>query len=144
MNLTFIAIYAHLVGAVLLVGYCLFWALVTAATWREYSGSTAEQLLQAAKSAAWPLPGYPPKLPLIGWLIVAFVVGSGVLAIVSGASAAGSLGVESIHMLRGIKVILLVVLVACMTRLGSSRPFVAWLSLSLALLIVAMSAQLIR
>ena len=92
MNLTFIAIYAHLVGAVLLVGYCLFWALVTAATWREYPGSPAEQLLQAAKAAAWPLPGYPLKLPLIGWLIVALVVGSGALVIVTGASAAGSLG----------------------------------------------------
>ena len=144
MNLTFIAIYAHLVGAVLLVGYVLFWALVTAATWREYSGSTAEQLLQAAKSAAWPLPGYPLSLPLIGWLILAVVVGSGVLAIVSGASAAGSLGVEALHMLRGVKFALVVVLAGCMTRFGSSRATLTWLSLSLALLIVAMSAQLIR
>ena len=143
MNLTFIAIYAHLVGAVLLVGYLLFWALVTAATWREYAGSAAEQLLQAAKAAAWPMPGYPLRLPLIGWLILALVVGSGVLVIVSGASAAGS-GVETTNLLRGIKFFLLIVLAGCMTRLGSSRPTLSWLSLSLALLIVAVSAQLIR
>jgi hypothetical protein len=144
MNLTFIAIYAHLVGAVLLVGYLLFWALVTAATWREYAGSPAEQLLQAAKAAAWPLPGYPLRLPLIGWLILALVVGSGALVIVTGASAAGSLGDETTNLLRGIKYVVLAVLVACMIRLGSSRAPLAWLCLSLALIIVALSAQLIR
>ncbi len=144
MNLTFIAIFAHLVGAVLLVGYFLFWALVTAATWREHSGSTAEQLLQAAKAAAWPLPGYPLRLPLIGWLILALVVGSGVLMLISSEFAAGSFGVEMTNLLRGIKFVLLIVLVACMTRLGSSRPALSWLSLSLVLLIVAVSAQLIR
>ena len=144
MNLSFIAIYAHLAGAVLLVGYCLFWALVTAATWREYSGSKAEQLLQAAKAAAWPLPGMPLKLPLIGWLLVVLVVASGVVAIFLGASAAGSFSVETTHMMRGVKVILLAAVAACMTRFGKSRPGLTWLALSLALVIVAVSAQMIR
>lgn len=143
MNLTFIATYAHLVGTVLLLGFCLFWALVTAATWREHTGSSARQLMQAAKAAAWPLPGYPLKLPLIGWLLLAFVVGSGVLSLVLGATAT-SIGIETTNILRAIKFILLIALVACMTRLGSSRPPLAWLSLSLALLIVAVSAQLIH
>lgn len=144
MNLTYIAIYAHIVAAVLLVGYCLFWALVTAATWREYSGTTAEQFLQAAKAAAWPLPGFPLKLSLIGWLIVALVAVTGVLAILFGASAAGSVGADMLYQFRGAKIVLLLVLAGCMTQLGASRAPLAWICLSLALLIVAISAQLIR
>lgn len=144
MDLTFIALYAHLIASILLVGYCLFWALLTNATWREFPGSTAEQLLQAAKAAAWPLPGYPLKLPLIGWLIVVFVVVSGVLAIFSGASAAGSFSVETTHILRAAKVVLLIALMVCMKRFGSSRPPLAWLGLALALAIVVVSTQLIR
>ena len=144
MNLSFIAIYAHLVAAVLLVGYCLFWALVTAATWREYSGTTAEQLLQAARGAAWPLPGLPLKLPLIGWLVLALVVASGVFVIVSGQASQSSFSAETTHMMRGAKFLLLVVLAGCMTRLGKSQPRLAWLGLGLAVTIVAISAQLIR
>lgn len=144
MILDYLAIYAHLVGSVLLVGYCLFWALVTAASWREHPGARAEQLLQAARAAAWPLPGKPLKLPLIGWLIVALVAGSGAVASLWATTAQGSFGLAMTYTLRGVKVLLLIVLVALMTRLGSSRPRLAWLSLALALVIVALSAIKIR
>jgi len=144
MNWTFVIIYAHLVGAVLFVGYFLFWALITAATWREASGDDAKRLLQTARAASWPLPGYQPSLRLIGWLLLVFAVTTGVLAILFGSSIVGSLGTETVHALRGIKAMLLIVLAACMLRLGASRAPLAWLSLALALLIVAISAQLIR
>jgi len=144
MNWTYIVIYAHLVGAVFFVGYFLFWALLTNATWREHPGEKAKELLQQARSASWPLPGYQPSLRLIGWLLVVFLVITGVLAILSGASAAGSLGTATVHAMRGVKVLLLGVLVVCMPRLGSSRPPLAVFSLAVALLIVAISEELIR
>lgn len=144
MSWSFVVVYAHVVGAVFFVGYFLFWALLTTATWREFSGTAAERLLQAARAAAWPLPGYKLSLPLIGWLLLIFMVGSGVLVIVSGTPVTGSLSTEMIHALRGVKAFLLVALVACMPRLGASRAPLAVMSLALALLIVAVSAQLIR
>lgn len=144
MNWTYIVIYAHLAGAVIFVGYFLFWALLTTATWREYPGEKARHLLQLARSASWPLPVYQPSIRLIGWLLALFLVITGVLAILSGASAAGSLGTETVHAMRGVKVLLLGVLVVLMPRLGSSRPQLAVSSLALALLIVVISAQLIR
>jgi hypothetical protein len=144
MSWTFVVVYAHLVGAVLFVGYFLFWALLTSATWREFSGSGAEQLLRAARAAAWPFPGYKPNLALIGWLLLAFVVASGVLLIMSGASVPGSFSTLTIHVLRVVKALLLVALVVCMPRLGASRARLASFSLVLVLLIVAISAQLIR
>ena len=144
MSWTFVVVYAHVVGAVLFVGYFLFWALITTATWREFSGSGAARLLQAARTAAWPLPGYKLSLPLIGWLLLIFMAGSGVLVIMSDASVAGSFSTETIHALRGVKTLLLVALVACMPRLGASRAPLAVLSLVLVLSIVAVSAQLIR
>ena len=144
MNWTYIVIYAHLVGAVIFVGFFLFWALLTTATWREYPGEKAKALLQLARNASWPLPGYQPSIRLIGWLLALFLVITGVLAIVSGASAAGSLGTATVHAMRGIKVLLLGVLVVLMPRLGASRPPLAAFCLGVAVLIVVISAQLIR
>lgn len=144
MSWTYIVIYAHLVGAVIFVGYFLFWALLTTASWREFPGEKAKELLQLARAASWPLPGFQPSLRLIGWLLALFLVVTGVLAILAGAPASGSFSTETVHAMRGVKVLLLGVLVVLMPRLGSSRPQLAVFSLVLALLIVVISAQLIR
>lgn len=144
MNWTFVIVYAHLVGAVLFVGYFLFWALITTAIWRKFSGTPAEELLKTARTASWPLPGYKPSLRLIGWLLLFLLVGSGVISIMTGTAAVGSYTTDTIHALRIVKVCLLLALVGCMPRLGASRAPLAWSSLALALLIVVVSAQLIR
>ena len=144
MSLTFIVIFAHVAGAVLLVGFCLFWALVTSAAWREYPEGEARNLLQIAKSAAWPLPGFPLKMTLIGWLLLAVVVVSGVLAMQFGSHAAASFMAGGFTGPGGLKILLLVALAACMPGLGSSKPALAWASLALAVLIVGVSVHLVR
>ncbi len=71
--------YAHLVGAVLLMGYALFWVLILRATRAEYESAEAGRLESALGLFRWP----PLSLPLsatlagLGWLFLAFLVATG-------------------------------------------------------------------
>ena len=144
MSWDFLVVCAHVIGAIVLVGYCLFWAVMTVATRREFSGTEALGLLQAARAAAWPLPGMNLKLPLIGWLLLIFVTAAGVLSLPNGFSIDQLLGGQTYSKLLLGKVILLVALLACFPRLGIGRARLALFSLGLILAIVVVSAQLVR
>jgi hypothetical protein len=141
---SFVFVWAHVVGAILLVGYCLFWAVMTTATRREFAASDALQLLQAARAATWPLPGVKLTLTVIGWLLLIFVSAAGLLSLPAGFSINQLVNGETFSTLLLTKLILLVALVACMPRLGITRTPLALLSLGLALAIVVTSALLVR
>lgn len=144
MSWGFIVVYAHVVGAILLVGYCLFWLVMTTATHREFAGSDALHLLQAARAATWPLPGMKLTLPVIGWLLLVFVSVAGLLCLPDGFSMNQLISGQTFSTLLLTKGILLVALVACMPRLGIARTPLALLSLALVLAIVVTSAFLVR
>lgn len=144
MSWDYFIVCAHLLGAILLVGYCLFWAVMTVATRREFAGADASGLLQAARDAAWPLPGMKLTLPLIGWLLLVLVSLAGVLCLPEGFSIDRLLGGETYAKLLLGKLFLSALLLLSFPRLGVGGSRLALLCLGLALAIVVVSAQLAR
>lgn len=76
--------YAHLVGAVLVVGYALFWAIMAWGSEREPDRREAQRLLGLTAASRWP---YVPKrlrpsLTGLGWGFLALmgVTGAALLA----------------------------------------------------------------
>src|SRR5690606_37824447 len=74
---------AHILAAIFLVGYGLFWTVMSAAVRRE-SATDRAQLLEVAAHARWPLAGNKISLSGIGWLVLAAVVLTGGLALPHG------------------------------------------------------------
>jgi hypothetical protein len=141
---SFVVVYAHVVGAILVVGYCLFWAVMTTAARRQFASADALRFLRAARSAAWPLPGKKPTLALIGWLLLIFVAVVGVLCLPDGYSMGRLISGERFSTLLSIKLVLSAALVACFPWLGVSRVPLAIASLGLALAVVVTSTLLVR
>jgi len=141
---SFVLVYVHVVGAILLVGYCLFWAVMTIATRRELAAPDALRLLQTARAAAWPLPGKPLELTSIGWLLLIFAAATGLLCLPAGFSIDQLVSGQKFGTLLSTKLILLALLVACFPRLGIARTPLALSSLGLALAVIVTSALLVR
>lgn len=74
-------VYVHVMSAILLVGYSLFWALMTAAAHRRFQGVPAARLLDTLYAAHWPPLGLPPRwriaLPNVVWIFLGGLVVSG-------------------------------------------------------------------
>jgi hypothetical protein len=143
MTLALLLAYVHLVSSVLLVGYFLFWLIMTVGLERlEPAAEVAPLTAAMLAGARWP-PAVVPwtlrlTLPGLGWTFLAVLVLTGLAASLNGGGypVAGALG---------LKLALLAALAVAHARLGR-RPTrgLARLSLGLALGIVVVSVLLPR
>ena len=138
MGLYQFAAFAHLVGAVLLVGYLLFWAIMGLALGRRFAPDEVRRYLGVVGSARWPHVVVPWRLrlpwPMVGWAMLAFMILSGALLL--------AIGPDGIMLAKLVAVLLLVGLHYLFPKRAS--PAVGYAGLALGLLIVALSAHLLR
>lgn len=143
MTLAVLLVYIHLVSSVLLVGYFLFWVVMTVGLVRlEPAAEVAPLTAAMLAGARWP-PAVVPwtlrlSLPGLGWAFLAVLVLTGLAAPLAGGGypAGGVLG---------LKLALLAALAVAHLRLGRRpTPGLAKLSLGLALGIVVVSVLLPR
>ncbi|HKU60727.1 MAG TPA: hypothetical protein VJQ44_05865 [Gemmatimonadales bacterium] len=143
MTLAVLLAYIHLVASVLLVGYFLFWLIMTVGLVRLEPPSDIGPLTSAMLAGArWPPAGVPwalrLTLPGLGWTFLAVLVLTGIAGSLGGARypVAGALG---------LKLALVAALAVAHARLGRRpTPGLARLSLGLALGIVVASVLLSR
>ncbi len=79
-----IGIYAHVVAAVVLSGYALFWVVMAFTLRSDDSGLDPHRTLALIGSSRWPPVGALPRglrIPILGlgWLLVAFMAASGLV-----------------------------------------------------------------
>jgi hypothetical protein len=142
MNLLLALTYLHVVTSVLLVGYALFWFIMTVALDRMEPPARRAEYLQVMSGGRWPPGGLPGKLrlpfPWLGWAFLAVLVASGVAVYALGPRFLpdGPLG---------LKLGLLAVLVVGMA-IALRRPsrWLATLNCAVALAIALVSALLRR
>jgi hypothetical protein len=135
--------YAHLVASVLVVGYFLFWLIMTVGLERLEPAAEVGPLTAAMLAGArWPPAGVPwtlrLTLPGLGWAFLAVLI-------LTGAAPALAGGYHPVAGVLGLKLALLVALIAGHARLARHpSPGLARASLALALAIVAASVLLPR
>ena len=146
LSLPLLAAYAHIVATVLLVGYALFWVVMTT-TIREEEGPESMGLLGLIQRGRWP-PGGVPKplrltLPALGWAFLLALFLTGALLVVSGgrtwdAWLAGRSGGWPVAKLT------LFVLLVVGQAIATMRPrrWLAYVNGGLAMMIVLVSALL--
>lgn len=140
-----LTVYAHIVAAILLVGYGLFWVVMTTATRRQpIDAAEQSRLLGITRRAAWPLGGGKLTLPLIGWLFLLGSLITGALCLPDSFSLSGLFSGQEYATLLLAKLALAVLLIVCFPRLGSGPTWVAYLSLASMLVIVALSVLVVR
>jgi hypothetical protein len=143
MTLALLVAYIHLVSSVLLVGYFLFWLIMTVGLERLEPATEVAPLTAAMLAGArWPPAVVPWKLrltlPGLGWSFLAVLVLTGIAESLAGGRypVAGALG---------LKLALLAALAVAHAQLGRRpTPGLAKLSLGLALGIVVLSVLLPR
>ena len=142
MTLGLLVAYIHLVSSVLLVGYFLFWLIMTVGLERLEPAEVGPLTAAMLAGARWPPAVVPWKLrltlPGLGWAFLAVLVLTGVAESLAGGRypVAGGLG---------LKLALLAALAVAHARLGRRpTPALAQLSLGLALAIVVVSVLLPR
>jgi hypothetical protein len=138
-------VYAHIVAAILLVGYGLFWVVMTTATRRQrIDAAEQSRLPDVTRRAAWPLGGGKLTLPRIGWLGLIAAAITGVLCLPDAFAVGQLFSGQEYGTLLLAKLVLVAVLIACFPRLGSGPTWVAWVSLASTVAIVALSVLVVR
>jgi hypothetical protein len=141
MGLYQLGAFVHLVGAVLLVGYLLFWAIMALALGRRFAPGEVGRYLDIVAASRWPHVIVPWRLrlpwPMVGWAMLAVVIlTGGVLLPIAPVGLGGTMLV---------KLVLVAALLALHHRLARRpRPPLAYAGLGLGLLVVALSAHLLR
>jgi hypothetical protein len=137
VNFYAVLVWLHLLLAVAVTGYTLFWAIMGRALGQTVSTADSERLLGIAATARWPHVVVPWEMRLPLWLV-------GILLLVAAAVTGLLLGTPG-NLASGIKVVLVIALLIGL-RLLSRRPTPAlgYGCLSLALAIVAVSTLLPR
>jgi hypothetical protein len=78
--------YLHILGAILFVGYALFWSIMAFALARRVDGARRQEYLSMIKATRWPPGGVPQRLRIpflgLGWLFLLLMLASG-LALLS-------------------------------------------------------------
>lgn len=133
--------FVHLVGAVLLVGYLLFWAIMAFALGRRFAPGEVARYLDIVAAARWPHVIVPWRLrlpwPMVGWTMLAVMILTGGLLLLVGPVGLGGL--------MPVKLAAVLVLLALHHLLARRpRPPIAYAGLGVGLLIVALSAHLLR
>ncbi|MGH6689338.1 MAG: hypothetical protein ACREF4_01465 [Gammaproteobacteria bacterium] len=146
LSLPLLAAYAHIVATVLLIGYALFWVVMTTAICKE-EGQGSVGLLNLVQRGRWPPGGIPkrlrPTLPALGWVFLVALFLTGALLLVSGgrtwdAWITGRSGGWPVAKLA------LFVLLVTGQAIATLRPrrWVAYVNGGLAMMIVVVSALL--
>ncbi len=138
MTLPLVMVYIHLVASVLLVGYFLFWLIMTVGLERlepaEEIGPLTAAMLAGGR---WPPAGVPWRLrlalPGLGWAFLLLMVASGLalLAVGSGYPLNGVLGIK-LGLLAA-----LVVTHALLARRPGRGAAIAGLTLALAVVVAS-------
>jgi hypothetical protein len=132
--------FVHLVGAVLLIGYLLFWAIMGLALGRRFAPDEVRRYLGIVASARWPHVVVPWHLrlpwPMVGWAMLAAMILTGALLLV------GPAGFDAVMLAKLLVVALLVGLHHVLAK--RATPTIAYAGLGLGLLVVALSAHLLR
>ncbi len=137
-----LAALAHLVLAILVTGYALFWAIMALALRRTFSAAETEAHLATVAAARWPHVAVPWRyrlpLPILGWLLIAAAVLSGLLV--------GALGGQrELGLAFLLKLLVLAAVIGVHLPLARRpRPLPAWLGLPLVLLVLVLSVPLVR
>jgi hypothetical protein len=145
MSLYVLFVYAHIVTAVVLAGYALFWVVMSAAARREpISDAERARLIDMARNARWPLSGGKLSLKAVGWLLLIAVVVTGALSFPARFSlerllAGGTAGNAMLA-----KIVLVAVFVACLPKLGTTRVPPAVIALAAVLASVVASVLVVR
>ncbi len=137
-----LAAFVHLLSAVLVTGYALFWAIMTLSLARSPRAGESASLLALVAAARWPHVAVPHawRLPftVLGWLLLAGAIGSGLLA-----GAVG--GPRELGLVFWLKLASVIVLLGLHHRLvRRPRGPVAWAGLILVLAILVLSVPLVR
>jgi hypothetical protein len=145
MSFYVLFVYAHIVVAIVLVGYALFWTVMVAAARREpVSDAERAGLLDVTRRATWPLSGGKLSLKAVGWLLLIAVAAAGVLSFPARFSLDRLLDGSTAGSALLAKVALFAVLAVCFSKLGSVRAWPAFVALAAALASVVASVLLIR
>lgn len=137
-----LAAFFHILMAILVVGYCLFWAIMARALGRDRDAAEVERHLRTVARARWPHVVVPYRwrlpLPMVGWLLLLGAAASGTLAGLVG-------GLEPRGLIFWLKLAAVILLFAVHAALAQ-RPRPAWAlsALPLALLAVVLSVPLLR
>lgn len=82
MSWYLLAAYAHVVTAVLFVGYALFWVVMASGLQGEAGKEESRTLLRAVRDARWPPAAVPEAvrlaMPGLGWVFLAVLLATGV------------------------------------------------------------------
>lgn len=143
MSTSFVLVYMHVVGAILLVGYALFWTVMTAAARREFAPAQAGELLAITRTAPWPLSGGKLNIATVGWLLLIFVLATGVASLPEGFSLGDMLGSRFGRLLL-VKLILVAALVGAFHALKPTSRLAPFICLGLTLAVIVASALLVR
>lgn len=133
--------FVHLVGAVLLIGYLLFWAIMGLALGRRFPPEQVRSYLDIVAAARWPHVGVPWHLrlpwPMVGWAMLAAMIVTGALLLL-----VGPVGFDGVMIAKLVVVVLLVGLHHGLAK--RATPLLAYAGLGLGLVVVALSAHLLR
>ncbi len=142
MDLYRLAAFAHLVLAVLVTGYLLFWAIMALALRRVCAPGEVEAHLATVAAARWPHVVVPRRfrlpLPTVGWLLLGAAIASGVLL----GALGGPHGPALPFWLKLAAVLALLALHLSLAR--RPRPLPAWIGLPLVLLVLVLSVPSVR
>lgn len=137
-----LAALAHLVAAIFVTGYALFWAIMALALRRTLPAAETDAHLATVAAARWPHVAVPWRwrlpLPTLGWLLVAAAVLSGLLV--------GALGGQrELGLAFWLKLLALAGVIGVhLTLARRPRPLPAWLGLPLVLCVLVLSVPLVR
>ena len=137
-TLPLLIVYVHLVTSVLLVGYFLFWLIMTVGLERlEPAGEIGPLIAAMLAGGRWPPAAVPWRirltLPGLGWTFLLVLVASGLALVTRGPS-------YSIQGVLGVKLGLLAALVlthGLLARRPGRGPAIAGLTLALAVVIAS-------
>lgn len=137
-----LAAFAHLVLAILLTGYALFWAIIALALRRTTGPAETETHLATVAGARWPHVAVPWRwrlpLPAVGWALIGAAAASGLLV--------GALGgPRELGPALWLKLLAFALVAAVHLPLARRpRPLLAWLGLPLVLVVIVLSVPLVR
>lgn len=139
MTGTLVAAYLHLVVAVFLVGYVLYWTVMVVALRRRCDHPETQRLLRIANCARWPHVVVPWRLrlplPFAAWGLLVILLATG-MALLSGH------GRSPILLLKLALVVAFAIVQLVLTR--RPVPALIFINFALALVIVVLSGLLTR
>jgi hypothetical protein len=138
-----VAAFLHLVLAVLVTGYALFWAIMGLSLSTRFGPKEVFEYLDTVKASRWPHVFIPwklrPALPLVGWLLLGATAVSGLTTGYLGAR------VGDLTPLYVVKILLFLGVLVSHARLARRPiPAAGYVALSLVLLILVASTLMIH